>query len=227
MARRRDNLFARIAPIAISLALLVAISWERAALRMPQGDPEPYHRAVRAAAAEMPYYVGEWIGADQDVPPSAITMLRPNAIVCRSYQNIRTGRSVTLLLVQCGDARDLLGHYPPVCYPAHGWTLTGSWPHDWTLGERTVEGTAYTFTRGVLSEYDAITIYNFMVTPDGRTARDMEHVSRAAQDYRRKGYGAAQVQMVFPGNVSEQERDAIFATLLGANLNLIQTIEAP
>mgnify|MGYP007071125856 CR=1 FL=1 len=29
---------------------------------------------------------------------------------------------VNVAVVQCRDARDMGGHYPPICYPGQGWT---------------------------------------------------------------------------------------------------------
>ena len=64
-----------------------------------------------------------------EVPPEAQELLRPNAIFSRRFQ--RPGEiGVHVLVVHCSDARDMIGHYPPICYPSSGWvsTITGNRP---------------------------------------------------------------------------------------------------
>ncbi len=58
--------------------------------------------------------------------------------------------------------------------------------------------------------------------------RDMKGVEKAAEDYQQRYYGAPQFQVVFHGlasaDQSRDERDAIFAALIGPNLNVIETL---
>ena len=53
-------------------------------------------------------------------------------------------------------------------------------------------------------------------------------VEQAAEDYQQRYYGAAQFQMVFQTEASaepsREQRDEIFATLMGPNLKLIETL---
>ena len=53
--------------------------------------------------------------------------------------------NVSLLLVQVRDARDILGHYPPVCYPAQGWRVRER--GEIALGSEGIEAVLYTFVR--------------------------------------------------------------------------------
>jgi hypothetical protein len=58
----------------------------------------------------------------------------------------------------------------------------------------------------------------------------MKGVEEAAEDYQQRYYGAAQFQVVFHGlasaDRSRDERDEMFATLIGPNLKLIETLKA-
>jgi hypothetical protein len=56
----------------------------------------------------------------------------------------------------------------------------------------------------------------------------MKGVEEAAEDYQQRYYGAAQFQVVFQSEGSaersREERDEIFATLMGPNIQLIETL---
>ena len=55
-----------------------------------------------------------------------------------------------------------------------------------------------------------------MVLPDGQVCRDMDGVETAAQDYRRKFFGAAQVQIVTDTQWSDADREELFSQLVRA-----------
>ncbi|MEO0586651.1 MAG: hypothetical protein AAF078_03335, partial [Planctomycetota bacterium] len=109
-------------------------------------------------------------------------------------------RSVQVLIVHCTDSRDLIGHYPPVCYPANGWTTRDEEAIALRAAGETdnVSATKYRFGRGDALAEQQMDLFNFMVLPDGTLAPDMRAVERASQDYRKKFFGAAQVQILVP-----------------------------
>lgn len=164
---------------------------------------EAYHAEVREAALAFPVDFGVWIGHDVDLPPSATKLLRPNAIVAREYRtDVRGGISVTLMLVQCEDIRDMQGHYPPNCYPAHGWE-DGSVEEGVPFGE--LEAVRYEYTRRAGNQDRGITVYNLFVMPTGQVTTSMDAVRRAGADYLMRPYGAAQVQLVIAGEIDRSE----------------------
>src|SRR5262245_21230560 len=110
----------------LSLLLLGGIVADRWLFAVPSGDPRAYHESVRVVAARIPLRVGEWVGREIEPPEAAVSLLRPNAIRGVRFEHEATKEEVSLTLVQCRDARDMGGHWPPVCYPAHGWTLRGT-----------------------------------------------------------------------------------------------------
>lgn len=213
-----------MAPV-LTVALLAAMGI--ANLRRPQPeDAEPYHRRVRDAAGLMPRRVGAWVGRDVPAPRTAVQLLKPNVLINRIYQNPQTGYSATLLLVQCKTARDMSGHFPPVCYPAHGWVLNDTVEKDWQTNGLTITGMEYGFNYMKPGDSFHKIIANFMIMPDGQIIRDIKGVRRAASDYVRHFFGAAQMQLVMDTAIPGPERDAIFVELIGANRDVIDVLRS-
>jgi hypothetical protein len=235
---------ALIAP-AMSVGLLLPMAAQDAGRARPP-NVDAYHRQVKAAIEKIPPHLGTWVGEDQEVPTAAQKLLRPNIILSRSYTDTLTGAQVNFLIVHCRDPRDMLGHYPPVCYPANGDPQSGEGKaRDWEVRERpsddaatarTISGMEYVFERqfsdprGVSSLTRTTVVYNFLVVPDRReTIRDMDALQRAAKDYQRRAYGAAQFQVVFGGDdnhpvLPREQRDKVFQALIGPNLPVIDTL---
>jgi hypothetical protein len=211
--------------VLVALALLAGMAVARATRPAP-ADVAPYHERVRVAVDSMPFRIGDWVGTDVKVPESAVQLLQPNVMLNRQYRNVETGRVVTLLLVHCRDARDLAGHYPPVCYPAHGWTQDSSEPHDWTIGDLVIPGTEYRFSFKRPTETRRVTVADFMVLPGGPILRDMKGVRRVADDYTQHFLGAAQIQLLMDATIPVEERDAIVCELVAGVRPAIDAIRA-
>jgi hypothetical protein len=213
-----------VAPVVLTLLLLGGTVADKVMFHLPPADATAYHARVRQAKEQVPYNIGPWLGADTPVPPSAVELLRPNTYLSRQYQDVRTGRVFSLLVVHCEDARDLIGHYPPVCYAAHGWSMRSK-----VRAERSVDGetfpvTDYAFTSTRVDRTSDLRIDNFMILPDGQICRDMDGVERAAQDYRRKHFGAAQVQLVTDSQWDEADRVELFGQVMRAAGPLLREI---
>ena len=230
--RGRRNLAIRsragtLLPVVATLALLGGVTVDRARRDLPTREEERYHAAVRAIAAdEIPYNIGPWLGRDTEVPSGAVALLQPNVMVARLYRNISTGQQLTFLLVQCRDARHLLGHYPPVCYPAHGMRPRGAREVDWATEDgQVVTGMRYEYESTRADRDAAIVVDNFMVLPDGTISRDMDGVHRTAQDPARKLLGAAQVQVVTgKADLTDAERDEAVRAFVAACRRTITAI---
>ena len=212
------------APAALTLLVLAAALADKLIFHLPPADATPHHARVREAAAQVPYGVGRWLGCDTPVPPAAVTLLRPNFILSRQYQDVRTGQTATLLIVHCEDARDLIGHYPPICYVAHGWSKKAAVATERTVRGETVPVTDYSFTSTRLERTMEVRIDNFMVLPDGRVCRDMDGVEAVARDHRQKFYGAAQVQVVTDATWLAADRVDVFSDLIAATRPLLDAL---
>lgn len=226
------NIVFLLTPPALSIALLAGIVREQGRHLKP-ADVEPYHASAKAAVDAVPYIIGYWTGQDDEIPVAAQKLLRPNVILSRTYSdNTPAGemrgesRSVGLLIVQCRDSRDMIGHWPPICYRAHGMTMDAKYcsPRDWKVGETVISGYEYQFTGVFQGQTSRTIVYNFLIVPGSGIVRDMKGVEQAAEDYQQRYYGAAQFQVVFHGQASQQERDRTFATLMEPNLKLIETL---
>jgi hypothetical protein len=212
-----------ISPVLV-LAVLAALAVETS-LRATPADAEPYHARVRHAGELFPKTVGLWVGQDAVPDQGAQSLLRPNIILCRRYENRETGRTVSFLLVHCKDARDMNGHYPPVCYPGQGYSETSRTPGEFTVGDLKVPETEYGFSReGKNGELEERVIYNFMILPDGRIVRDMEGIRLTAKSYKKRIYGAGQIQILFSAEMPSEEREATVREFIGASKPLIETI---
>jgi hypothetical protein len=193
--------------------LLLGMFGDRLSMPKP-ADAAAYHGATSAAAGALPLRIADWVGKETKVPPAAVALLRPNVMLSRRYLNTSTGLELNLLLVQCGDARDMLAHYPPVCYPSRGWVLSAGQPREWALRDLIVKGMEYRFAMNTLGRDQSLVVYNFMVMPDGRFLPDMAAIEAAAADVNARYFGAAQFQFVFAGDQDAGARDRALSELL-------------
>lgn len=190
-------------------------------------DADPFHANVRAALEAFPYRIGPWEGQAVPVPESAQALLRPNALLSREFVDRAGRRSATLIVVQTRDSRDMQGHYPPNCYPSQGWTsLNAGEESSVQLAGETMPVIRYEFQRTGFDRQRRLVIYSFFVLPGKGYALDMNAVSQAAADYRARGFGAAQVQIVMDDSWSKSEEVAVCEELLEPLAPVIGTLKA-
>ena len=226
--RPRGRRWAAAAPLLTATLLLAATAWS---LTLPSAaDAEPHHARVKAAVLAAPLEVAGYRGRDAEVAVEAVELLRPNVILSRSFvdeapaQKDAGPRSpwVQLLIVQCQDARDILGHWPPVCYVANGYDAGAVEETSWRLNGRDLPGRRYRFAKGDgFGATQAIVVANFLVLPDGRVVRDMEEVIDAGGDHRLRSFGAAQVQILTPADLPEDARRRTEDAFIAAHSELI------
>jgi len=238
MKRSPNKRFSLLAPPGLCLLLLAGLVAE-ANTRVKPSDAEPFHRQAYAAIHSIPAIMeqGQWISQDEPEPPTATALLRPNAILSRRYlKRLPDGQilSAGVLIVQCKDARDMQGHYPPRCYPANGAEMVGPpLPRTWVINGVSIGGMEYHFTQLTEGRNQALCVYNFFVIPEipglasgavRGICPDITAVYQSGEDYQRRYFGAAQFQFVFPGELSQPSRDQIFASLMRPNLGVITTL---
>ena len=205
-------------PIAC-LVILGGIALENRTHVRPE-DASGYHAAVKARLEAWPRTIrdgdDEWTSRDAKVPEAAVRLLRPNALISRRLTCAENGCPVDLLIVQCGEASDMSGHYPRNCYPRNGEQLVYEQPRVWQVGSDLVRGMEYHFQPKELGEPRKC-VYNFFVLPGRGIVPDMDDVQRATADYRLRYFGAAQFQVVLDLDLSQQARDRIFERIVGAD----------
>ena len=214
----------KLIPLSISIALLSGVAWETGSRPRPE-DAAPFHRNIREFFDSFPYRIGAWVGTDNAATPSAQQILRPNVLVSRNYRNAENGRAANLLFVQCRDSRDMSGHYPPVCYPAHGWEKEFE-RTDQTLhvGGADIPMSRYVFERSGFNRHQKIVIYQFFVLPGRGYATSMDAVRDAGADYPMRAFGAAQVQVVLDSGLPEEQQRATAVELLGPLMPVLGAI---
>ena len=231
------SLTAILAPPLLCAGVLVGIAVQKSTHVKPK-DAEAYHAAVKAAISELDYTVGDnttgiWVGKDIEPTKAAVELLRPNIILSRQYSNTRGDPSrhwantCNVLIVQCWDSRDMVGHYPENCYVNGGDTLVAKRPRELKVGDWTIDGTEYTFERFSNGQPNRRCVYNFLVVPrKGRMAivPDIQGLNKAAEDYQWRYFGAAQFQFVMSADVTRDKRDEVFRTIIGSNLGMFTAL---
>jgi hypothetical protein len=218
---------------AIMLIGMVAES----ASRVTPTDAEGYHKRAKIAVESIPTRIGSFIARDEPIPREALVILKPNVIRCWKYQDSDTSnprcydRWASLLVDQCKEARDLSGHFPPNCYRNSGQELIYQAPRDWTVNGMTITGMEYHFRQTTATLSTTTAVYNFLIVPgvpgvsnNGILCRDITAVNRAAEDYQRRFFGAAQFQLVMNADLPQSERDEIFTTLMQPCVPAIKTL---
>jgi hypothetical protein len=223
----------RYIPAFLTVALLLGLTADTLTRPRP-GHAEPFHSRALAATNAMATPDG-WTFTDLKVPDGAVTLLKPNAQICRQYST--PIRPFQFLLIQCRDARDMGGHYPPICYPASGWVAVRdekekepvARPMTWLVNGKTIIGMENEFTGTADGQQFTRVVDDLLILPLGLGrncyARKIEDVRAAAADYLRQFYGAAQIQLIFDGAVPENDRREIFTQLIGKNMNLLTVLE--
>lgn len=211
--------------VTAAILLLIIVSGGVGAKSVPGG--EEYHERVRGAIESMPYKIGaSWVGADIDTPPAVISLLRPNKIMQRRYRNLDNGRTFSVLIVHCGDVRDMVGHYPPRCYPAHGWTQVAASPASFELAGGSFPATDYRFERVIDGMGQRMRVFGFFVVPTGRAeiAGDYDSLIAASRGRVSASLGAAQIQIIGGESLSPGEHKEIvemFVRTLGPIIRVI------
>jgi hypothetical protein len=189
-------------------------------------NAEGYHARIREVADQLPRSAGDWLGSKTEVPAGAVGLLRPNVTLSLDFTNT-AGQRASFLLVQCRDARDLLGHYPPVCYDAHGFVLVKHEPRTWDVDGDQLQGTMYEFSRTDRQDrVNSIKVYDVMILPNGQTAPDMAGVDRVARHREQRYYGAAQIQILTDAALPEEKRTEVIGLLLRGAKPVINAIRA-
>ncbi|WP_432799316.1 exosortase-associated EpsI family protein [Poriferisphaera sp. WC338] len=210
--------------VIIAIAVLVGVGITTAMRPKPQ-DASAFHALAGQAVLSLPKQIGDWSSKSQEIPAAAIKLLNTNDIISRTYVNNKTGLSAALLLIYTKDARDMLGHYPPVCYPANGYKQISAAKIDWPADNLNMTGMDYTFVmRQGNTNVGKVNVANFILLPSGRIVRDMNELDKTAADYTRHFYGAAQLQLVTAPQITDKQRQQIFNELIGSNVDIINTL---
>lgn len=225
MTPRLLQLVNRPAPF-VALALLAAMLVLGGFRVREVPGADAYFNRIKSVIEDLPYKVGPWLGRDVEPSAAAVRLLKPNKILQRRYIDQETGRDVQVLIVHCGDTRDMEGHYPPVCYPAHGWTKAGFVDTGVVIAGIVVPARKYTFTRVLDGIERRMTVINFFVLPrrDRQYFADKDALASASQSTAEAGLGAAQIQLVSIDRDLDPERDNELKMILASLEPVLHTV---
>lgn len=218
---RSDKRLDRTA-MGLSALLLLGAAADRASLAPPI-DPTAYHQQICALAGAVSWNQSDWYAVEQPTQERVGTWIHANIFRDILLTNALTGHSVNLLIEHCDDARDLIPHFPAVCYPSRGMDTMGVWNRDWKVGDMTIQGTEYLFDQNEFQAGGSLIVDNFMILPTGQFCREMKEVKRelpVADRY----VGLAQFQIVFPATIPQAQREADLRQILLPCCDLIRAI---
>ena len=212
----------------VAIIFLAAIAIHRYAIDHGSGGVERYRAEIREAAVRIPRHFGSWVGEEVPVPVQAMAVLKPNVLISRRYTNIETGVVAGLMLVHCGNAHHMAGHFPLRCYPAVGWELRSSAHRDWSAAGLRIGGSEYQFHLDSLAGRgeQSIVVINCLLCANGRVLRDMDGMNKAIAGASGAASGAGQVQVYFDASVPQPQRDAAVEAILGGCKPILTAILA-
>jgi hypothetical protein len=215
-----SNVVKQSGPVIATLIMLACLAGF-SHLEIATKGVEAFRARSKQAIEALPLMVGDWEGERHPLEAAARDLLKPNAEASLLYRNKKTNAEAYYAVVQVQDGRHMIGHSPPICYPSNGWTITSQTARIWRVGEFEIPGTEYRIERPTTQgRTQAWTVQNFYIFPDGSFGASGQALDRAAADYRRLAYGAAQVQVVTGTSVSEATRDEMWRVLVGSEKSL-------
>jgi hypothetical protein len=200
---------------------------------------------IRRVMDALPFFVEasnadtleEWVGRDLSelLAPEAQRLLRPNAIFNRRYERLERRDDsegpvpwVQVLVVHCADARDMIGHYPPICYPSAGWVAESAEgpqrvPLPWYQSGLPVQ----TYQFRAVREHGrdlGVRIFNTFVLPDGTVTPDIDDINRQSERLAVSVQGVAQLQVITPQGLPSADARLIAGEVLAGLEDLFEVL---
>lgn len=211
-----------------TVLLLGMLLWGWAAPFRSGPAVETYFADVAQSIDDIPHQIGPWLGVDIPATPAAVELLKPNKLVQRRYKNTESGDWFELLFVHCGDVRDMIGHYPPVCYPAHGWTLDSKERIQVETEAVNTAASSYRLTRDEGLSKTSIRIINFFALPASKQPSfgpELDLIQQAGRYRERARLGAGQVQVITPDTMPDEQRREIVRIAMTLTEDVLRDIE--
>jgi hypothetical protein len=216
----------------VTIGALIALSFVLPNSTADVPDDAPQKQAIAQAVDDLPIFIGRWIGVDVEdrestIPREAQKLLKPNAY--RQLRYTGGGPTVFVLIVHCSDARDMIGHYPPICYPSAGWEESDPANRDLTLS---VSGIPFPVREYGFKGYreggreEIIRIFDAFVLPDGTVTREIDDINRQSERLSVSVQGVAQLQVITSGRVSADEAVVAAEEILGGMSGLFAALGA-
>ena len=221
----------RLAPI-FSIAVMIGASFLMAHPVSNEANVLAHRARIADEMSLFPFQLDGWHGRDVPIPTAAEEILRPNSVVSRVFTELGTNNKTVLALIHCSDIRDMVGHHPPHCYPAAGWSIDVAGTQDLAikLAGETVLMRSYRFRRldkiGIEQQQAVLSMF---LLPDSRRLTDMNDLrASGSQGRRASAMGVAQLQLVYEGNPTDRELTEVANALLrNFPQPLLDALDAP
>ncbi|MDE1170648.1 MAG: EpsI family protein [Verrucomicrobium sp.] len=96
-----------------------------AALALCLLAPASHGQTVAGVVLDLPYRVGSWLGLDQAISPSELSILPADTGFARKEYLSGAGDSIVCSIVLAGAEKRSI-HRPEICLPGQGWTVRAS-----------------------------------------------------------------------------------------------------
>jgi hypothetical protein len=199
---------AHFMPVLVAGVLLLAL-W-LAGQRIFTVEQSDRDEAISAALSSIPsrlsFDTAIWIKQrDVQIPTRQAEIFGLTASYSAEYRRTREFPSLkaVVFIAYCSDARTMVGHHPPRCYPASGWLMAEPKPDDdfefARADGRLILGTTYRFVReGVITA--ELEVANGFFAAGDRFFRSLGDARKVVKPALLGGKGLFQFQILFQGN---------------------------
>ncbi len=182
--------------------------WSQGSSEAPAADDR--RNMIRQAFDSFPNVLGserQWLySGDVEVPTRHSDMLGLNSYLSRTYMRLGTSPTVkaTIFIANSRDARSMVGHHPPHCYPAVGWSMTetpgGARRQFSSALQVSLPAAVYRFDRGKSGDRVQWVVNGFLM-PGGRCAATLKETNAGSAGLTVSRLGLTQYQIVFLGDL--------------------------
>lgn len=163
-----------------------------------------HHRVISEELDQIPFAIDDWLATESPLGRQEAELLQPLAAFRRTYRRPGEHGEVTLVLIACSQARDLVGHEPGLCLTRQGWSITHQQPAEWLTTSRRIQGSDYSFANESWPDLER-RVASILITFGRTTSGDPSVVAAAAADFRRNSLGAVGIQIVCDHAMTDAE----------------------
>ncbi|MCR9199227.1 MAG: exosortase-associated EpsI family protein [Planctomycetaceae bacterium] len=173
-----------------------------------------HHRVITQSLSDVPFAIGDWLATESPLSVQELDLLKPLAAYRRTYRRLgRDDGQVTMVVIACSQARDLVGHEPGLCLARQGWRSVYGRSTGWLKPSRRIEGTDYLFENENWPQLRRRAA-SVLITYGRVTSGEPATVAAAAADFRRNSLGAVGIQLVCDDDLTDEQWRRITARFM-------------
>ena len=176
----------RVSPvISLALLLMIFVIGTQIITASETVRKKPIQEAFASIPKRLNLGANTWVETrDVPVPSNQEKLLELDAHFSKQF--LRLGSfppiTATLFVAYCDDARSMVGHHPPNCYPSSGWLMDESRTRKFEINRedgRIVKNCAYHFSRES-KVAQSLTVVNGFFAPDEFFASTLDEIELTA-----------------------------------------------